>query len=65
MGFEEASRRSSPPWRLVDIVEEIWDLANITSASFSHVKRQANDAADILAKDGVNRQQLEFIHLSD
>ena len=44
-----ASMSSSSPWRFVDIVEEIRDLAYITFAS-SHVKRQANTAANMLLR---------------
>lgn len=60
-----ALRSCSPPWRFANIVEEIWDLANLTSAPFSHVKREANGVTDMLAKDGVKRQHLLFSPFSD
>lgn len=41
------------PWLCADVVEEIMDLAKDVIISFVHVRRRANLAADLLAKNGV------------
>lgn len=38
------------PWSLADIVEEVSDIGNALVASYSHVKRSANRAANPLGK---------------
>lgn len=39
------------PWSFADIVEEVSDIGNALVASYSHVKRSANRAANLLGKE--------------
>ena len=52
------SRRSAPPWRLLDVLGEVKDLARNLNANLSHIRWSANEVADILAKEGVHHQTL-------
>ena len=45
-----ASQSSNPPWYLVDIIEEVIQLSGGVNISFHHIKRLANDDADISPK---------------
>ena len=38
------------PWSLADVVEEVIDIARELEASYFHIQRCANRAADHLAK---------------
>ncbi|XXG46579.1 hypothetical protein AAC387_Pa02g1389 [Persea americana] len=52
------SRRSTPPWRLLGVVDEVKDLARNLNANLSHIRRSTNEVVDILAKEGVHHQTL-------
>lgn len=41
-------------------MEEIRSLSSMTQFSFSHVYRESNILADVLAKDGASRTSLVF-----
>lgn len=45
------------------IVEEVLDLGCLLGASFDHVQRSTDEAADKLSKEGVSYQSLIIIHV--
>lgn len=54
------SEKSSYPWILADLLEEVQDISSQLGASFLHINRGANDVADGLAREGVLRLQISF-----
>eukprot|EP00268_Persea_americana_P009744 TRINITY_DN13898_c0_g1_i2.p1 TRINITY_DN13898_c0_g1~~TRINITY_DN13898_c0_g1_i2.p1 ORF type:complete len:122 (-),score=12.31 TRINITY_DN13898_c0_g1_i2:137-502(-) len=52
------TQSSSPPWYLVEIIEEVLQLSGDLNVSFHHIMRSANAEADPLAKEGVIKPSL-------
>lgn len=50
-----ASSTCKLPWKLLDVVEELVDLARNLSASFSHARQSANKVADALTNESCVR----------
>lgn len=60
MAFQWGSTSTLYPRRLADWMEEIRSLSSMTQFSFSHVYRESNILADVLAKDGASCTSLVF-----
>lgn len=54
------STKSSYPWFLADLEEEVQDISSQLGASFLHIYQGANDVAYGLAREGVLRLQISF-----
>lgn len=55
------SRKTYDPWRLNDWLEEVQDICCQLDAPFHYIRREANDMADPLAKEGVFRDSISFV----
>lgn len=53
-----ASQASMAPWYLIDVVEEVAEIAKNIKFSYNLITRSANSEADSLAKEGVCRLSL-------
>ncbi|XP_077252720.1 uncharacterized protein LOC143892159 [Tasmannia lanceolata] len=56
-----ASGHSNGPWKLQDLLAEILDLIRVLDPKIEHRRQSANEAADILAKAGVLRDEMMIV----
>eukprot|EP00268_Persea_americana_P030203 TRINITY_DN29242_c0_g1_i1.p1 TRINITY_DN29242_c0_g1~~TRINITY_DN29242_c0_g1_i1.p1 ORF type:complete len:115 (+),score=26.47 TRINITY_DN29242_c0_g1_i1:213-557(+) len=54
------SIKSSYPWSLVYLVEEVQDISSQLGATFHHTIREANDVADGLVREELLRLNISF-----
>ncbi|XP_077231914.1 uncharacterized protein LOC143865261 [Tasmannia lanceolata] len=52
-----------PPWRFLPFIDEIHEIISGSTAVLKHVRRAANEKADLLAKRGVNSDSLQWFDL--
>ncbi|XP_077251795.1 uncharacterized protein LOC143891022 [Tasmannia lanceolata] len=50
----------APRWRFLPFIDEIHEIISGSSAILKHVRRAANEKADLLAKRGVNSDSLQL-----
>ena len=49
--------------RLMDLVEEVWDMSCLLNASFLHVKRSANSKVDSPVKEWIDEVCASLIRI--